>query len=86
MLWIGHPWTFVRTSRDVVRFVEPSEQQDPIGLNELPSVSRAALLDAIQRASDERNRFAARLLPVIKELNPRVAAADLVRVLVRGHA
>lgn len=85
MLWIGHPWTFVRSSGDLLRIVEPNEQQDADGLNEVMSVSRTALLDAIGCALDARNRFAERLLPVVQAFNPRVAAVDLVRVLVRGH-
>lgn len=85
MLWIGHPWTFVRSSHETLRFVEPSEQQDADGLNEILSLSRPALRDAVRRASDERNRFIERLLPIVQAFNPTVAATDLARVLVRGH-
>ena len=85
MLWLGHPWTFVRSSGDVLRFVEPSERQEADGLNEVLSLSCAALLDAVNRAFDARNDFAERLLPVVQALNPRIAAIDVVQVLVRGH-
>jgi len=86
MLWIGHPWTFARSSGDELRFVEPSERQDADGLNEVLSLSRAALLGAVSQAFEARNRFAERLLPVVEALKPRISAIDVVEVLVRGHA
>jgi hypothetical protein len=85
MVWIGHPWTFSRSSGDLVHFVEPSEQDTADGLPEIIHLSRAELLDAVARASAERNRFAERLLPVVQEMAPKVAANLIVDVLVRGH-
>jgi hypothetical protein len=82
MLWIGHPWTFVRSSGDDLRFVEPSERQEADGLDEVLSLSRAGLLDAVGRALDVRNRFAERLLPVVQALKPRISAIDVVQVLI----
>jgi hypothetical protein len=86
MLWIGHPWTFVRSSGDALRFLEPNECEEADGLKETMSLPRAALLDAVDRAFDARNHFAKRLLPVVQSLRPRIAALDIVEVLVRGHA
>jgi len=44
MVWIGHPWTFVRSSGDLLHFVEPSEHQTGAGLTETIRLSRAELL------------------------------------------
>ena len=85
MVWIGHPWTFVRSSGDLLHFVEPSEQDNADGLTETILLSRAELLDAVARASTERSRFAERLLPVVQEMVPKVAPKLIVDVLVWGH-
>jgi hypothetical protein len=84
MVWIGHPWTFVRSSGDSLHFVEPSEQETAEGLAETVRLSRAELLDAVARASAERSRFAESLLPVVQEMAPKVAPNLIVDVLVRG--
>jgi len=85
MVWIGHPWTFVRPSSELLHFVEPSEQATADGLTEIIRLSRAELLDAVERASAERSHFAERLLPVVQEMVPKVTAELIVDVLVRGH-
>jgi hypothetical protein len=85
MVWIGHPWTFVRSSGDLLHFVEPSEHEVAEGLTEIIRLTRAELLDAVTRAAAERSHFADRLLPVVQKMAPKVDADLIVDVLVRGH-
>jgi hypothetical protein len=85
MVWIGHPWTFIRSSGDLLHLVEPSEQDSADGLTEIIHLSRAELREAVARARAERSRFAERLLPVVEEMAPKVAPNLIVDVLVGGH-
>jgi hypothetical protein len=85
MVWIGHPWTFVRSSGDLLHFVEPSSQQTADGLTEIIRLPRTELLDAVARAKAERDHLAERLLPVVQAMAPKVAGDQIVDVLVCGH-
>jgi hypothetical protein len=85
MLWIGHPWTHVRASGDLLHLAEPSELSAGDALVEALCLPRRELLDAIEAADRERDAFGERLLPLIEELHPRVPAGQVLDVLLRGH-
>jgi hypothetical protein len=79
---IGHPWIYVRSSGEILEFTEPTERADPEGLAESLRLSRDDLLNAIAAASEERDRFAERLTPVVQAFNPKLPAAEIVSLLV----
>jgi hypothetical protein len=81
MVWIGHPWTFVRASGDILHFTEPTEQQAADGLPDVLSIARADLLGAIDDAQRAIDHFADELRPVVHALAPRIDAARTVDLL-----
>jgi hypothetical protein len=81
MVWIGHPWTFVRRVGDILQFAAPSESKMPHDLVIALSVPAAELAGAIAQAERERRAFASRLLPAIAQLSPPIPAAQLVECL-----
>ena len=81
MVWIGHPWTFVRRSGDHLQFAKPSENNDPIDVVAGISVSKDDLAEAIVSAELEVRAFAARLLAVTRELQPPIAHTEVVEAL-----
>ena len=86
MVWIGHPWTHVRASGDTLCFATPSELSPSDQLAETLCLNRQELLDAVETARSERQSFGRRLLPLIQELAPRVAAQSVLDVLLVGHS
>lgn len=85
MLWIGHPWSHVRATADVLHLAEPCERTDTDRLVDALTLSRAELRDAVAAAARVLDRFEHLLLPLVEELRPRLPAGEVVRVLLRGH-
>lgn len=84
MLWIGHPWTFVRRHGRQLHFAEPSDADSPANIVEAFSMPSETLAEAIAAAASLRGLFAARLLPLVEELRPTISA-DLVVTALTGH-
>jgi hypothetical protein len=81
MVWIGHPYTFVRRIGDTLQFSEPSESDPPRDTLAAVSLRADELASAIEQAERERRAFASRLLPAVAVLSPGIPAAELVHGL-----
>jgi hypothetical protein len=84
-VWIGHPWTYVRASGDLLTFAEPVEGVGGDALRAALSVPRHDLAQAIERASAERDALGRRLLAVMPASEKGMAAEAIVNVLLHGH-
>jgi hypothetical protein len=85
MVWIGHPWTHVRASEDILHFAEPSEISAPVSPVEALRLDRPQLQAAIAAAQSQRHSFGESVTLLIEELCPRVPVQEVVEVLLRGH-
>jgi hypothetical protein len=87
MVWIGHPWTHVRASGDILHFAKPSEQPDSLGsFSEALCIHRQQLRDAVADAHSQRQSFGRRVEALVAELDPKVSAQAVVEVLLCGHS
>jgi hypothetical protein len=86
MVWIGHPWTHVRASGDLLQFAQPADESvGAADLVECIRLQRQSLVKAIDEAARELDLFADQLLPIIRGFKPRAVASRFVNILVRGH-
>lgn len=74
MLSIGHPWSHVRATGDLLHVAEPNEQIQTEGLVAALQVDRADLRVAVARAGAELVHFENLLTPVVAELLPHLSA------------
>ena len=80
MLWIGHPWAFVRAEGDRLWFSEPAEAP-PVDGTALITVNRDALLAAIEEAGQTLDTLKARLEPRLARRMSATAAAAISATL-----
>ena len=84
-VWIGHPWTHVRSAGETLVSTEPRESNATEELVEVAQVPRRDLQAAITTAARQLDAFAARLVPRVDEFRFAVSAERIVDRLVRGR-
>ena len=85
MVWIGHPWTYVRSLGDRLSFHEPTEDSFPSPNGEEFSVGRDELERAVRVAEKEVEALAVRLTPVVEQLTSGSSVERIVEMLTLGR-
>ena len=84
-VWIGHPWTHVRSEGETLVFTEPRESHATEELVEVARMPRHDLQTAIATAARQLDAFGARLAPLVDEFRFDVSTERIVDMLVRGR-
>ncbi len=85
MIWIGHPWVYVRAWGDRLQLSRTTEEGADDGHEVAVEIDRASLANAVVQAERDRVDFGARVEAALSETVPRVARPSIVDIMLRGH-
>ena len=85
-LWIGHPWTHVRSQGDGLEFAVPSETKTPVSFEPPLIVQRTALRQAAVVAEERRRAFGEKVRLALETMVPESVIEKLATILVAGHS
>ncbi len=86
MVWIGHPWIFVRAEEDMLHFTHPSDRNQPAEAEAEATIPipRGEVLHAIKDAQSQLRDFAQVLTSVLEDMRPPVEMEQAWKLLLGG--